>query len=90
MTYTVVVLKEADGDYSVSVPALRGCHTCGSTLEEALEMAADCISLFLESLAARGKPIPADVEHFTADVDEAVEVSVFKVAVGEQEAAQVA
>jgi predicted RNase H-like HicB family nuclease len=89
VTYTVVVLKETDGMYSVSVPALRGCHTCGETLPEALEMAEDCIGLFLESLAARGKPIPADVETFTTDVDEAVEVSVFKMALGEREAAPI-
>ena len=86
----MVLLKEKDGRYSVSVPALKGCHTCGDTLDEALEMARDCIGLFVESLAARGKPVPEDVDAFTEDVGDAVEVSVFRVAVEEKEAATVA
>jgi predicted RNase H-like HicB family nuclease len=32
-----VVLIESDEGFSVSCPALRGCHSQGSTLEEALE-----------------------------------------------------
>jgi predicted RNase H-like HicB family nuclease len=32
-----VVLIESDESFSVSCPALRGCHSQGSTLEEALE-----------------------------------------------------
>jgi predicted RNase H-like HicB family nuclease len=39
MTYTVAVLRESDGRYSVSVPALKGCHTWGDTLPEALSHA---------------------------------------------------
>jgi predicted RNase H-like HicB family nuclease len=32
-----VVLIESDEGFSVSCPALRGCHSQGSTLDEALE-----------------------------------------------------
>jgi len=36
MTYTVVLMREEGGGYSVSAPALQGCHTQGDTLAEAL------------------------------------------------------
>ncbi len=32
-----VVLMESEEGFSVSCPALRGCHSQGATLEEALE-----------------------------------------------------
>ena len=32
-----VVLIESDEGYAVSCPALRGCHSQGATVEEALE-----------------------------------------------------
>jgi predicted RNase H-like HicB family nuclease len=32
-----VVLVESDEGFSVTCPALRGCHSQGSTLDEALE-----------------------------------------------------
>jgi predicted RNase H-like HicB family nuclease len=33
-TLTAIVTPEADGRFSVEVPALPGCLTCGDTLEE--------------------------------------------------------
>jgi predicted RNase H-like HicB family nuclease len=36
MVYTVVLVREEVGGYSVHVPALEGCHTEGDTLPEAL------------------------------------------------------
>jgi predicted RNase H-like HicB family nuclease len=36
MEYRVVLIESEEG-FSVSCPALRGCHSQGSTLEEALE-----------------------------------------------------
>jgi predicted RNase H-like HicB family nuclease len=33
---TAVLHQEADGGYSASIPALRGCHTQGDTLEGVL------------------------------------------------------
>ena len=61
-TYTVVLMREPDGGYSVSVPALKGCHTQGETLAEALLMAEDAMRLYLEVLEEDGKPIPEDVQ----------------------------
>jgi predicted RNase H-like HicB family nuclease len=35
MKLNVIFLREEDGCYSVAVPALPGCFSCGDTLEEA-------------------------------------------------------
>ena len=60
VTFKVVLIREEDGRYSVQVPALPGCFTCGDSREEAIAMAKDAIALYLEELVARGRPIPQD------------------------------
>ena len=47
MQYPVVVI-ESDGGFSVSCPALPGCHSQGSTHAEALENIREAITLWLE------------------------------------------
>jgi antitoxin HicB len=49
--FEVVLQPEEEGGFSVSVPALPGCHTQGETREEALAMASDAIEGCLEVLA---------------------------------------
>ena len=58
--YRIVLVPEADGVFSVLVPALPGCYTQGETREEALAMAREAIELHIESLREHGEPIPAD------------------------------
>ncbi len=82
MTFTVVLLHEEDGGYSVSVPALPGCLTQGDDLPEALRNAVEAIECHLESLQAHGDPIPGDVESCSVDLRGAREASVFRVTVG--------
>ena len=51
--YTVVLTPEPDGSaYNVVVPALPGCFTWGTTVEEALAMARDAIAAFLDGEVA--------------------------------------
>jgi predicted RNase H-like HicB family nuclease len=83
MTYTVVLYREPDGRYSVSVPALKGCHTEGESLAHAILMAEEVIALYLESLRDRGKSIPEDVETFSMDMGEATEALVCRLTVKE-------
>ncbi len=59
-TYTIVLEPAEEGGYNVSVPALPGCFTQGGTYEEALAMAEDAITLWLETLVADGQPIPQE------------------------------
>ena len=35
MKFKVIFHREDDGRYSVAVPALPGCYSCGDTIEEA-------------------------------------------------------
>lgn len=65
--YEVVLIPEAEGGFSVSVPALPGCHTQGETVEEAVEMAKDAIEGYIEVLKAEGRPVPDPprIEHVT-------------------------
>jgi len=61
MRYTVVLTPEADGSaYNVTVPAMPGCLTWGTTVDEALASAREAIALHLEGYAERGEPYPVE------------------------------
>ncbi|MBM3497770.1 MAG: type II toxin-antitoxin system HicB family antitoxin [Armatimonadetes bacterium] len=83
MTYTVILVREADGGYCVHVPALKGCHTEGDTLPEALDMARDAIEGYLESLEQHDELLPPDVATVTFDWRNGTEALVYRVTVGE-------
>ena len=48
MEYRVVLVESKEG-FSVSCPALRGCHSQGSTLDEALESIKSAIREWLDT-----------------------------------------
>ncbi len=60
MKYTVVLQREKDGGYVVSVPALPGCVSQGDTREQALKNIEEAIQVYLEDVKAAGEPIPAE------------------------------
>ena len=60
MNYKVILVPEEEGGYSVSCPALPGCHSQGETVEEALANIKEAVSLYLEVLETNGMPIPED------------------------------
>lgn len=62
LKYTVILVPEEDGGYSVEVPALPGCYTQGETREEAIAMAREAIELYLASCKAHNEPIPEESE----------------------------
>lgn len=72
--YTVILVPEKEGGYSVEVPALPGCYTQGETREEAIAMVREAIELYLESCRAHGDPIPSEkgVESLSIEVKEPV------------------
>ena len=59
--FTVVIELDEDGVYIASVPALPGCNSFGDTEQEAREMIADAIRLYVEYLLGKSEPIPEDV-----------------------------
>ena len=46
--FTIVIEKDEDGCYVGSVPALRGCHTQGRTIDELLKNIKEAIELCLQ------------------------------------------
>jgi len=62
LRYKILLRKEPEGGYTVTVPSLPGCITYGSTIEEAINMAKEAIELYIESLKAHGEKIPVEDE----------------------------
>jgi predicted RNase H-like HicB family nuclease len=55
----VVIHKDPESDYGVTVPDLPGCFSAGSNVEEALTMAKEAIECHLEGMLLDGEAIPA-------------------------------
>ncbi len=58
MVYPVVIHKEKNSAYGVSVPDLPGCISAGNTLDESLVMIREAIELHLEGMIEDGEVIP--------------------------------
>lgn len=73
VSYRVVLDWDAeDKAWNVCVPAIPGCFTFGSTVEEAVENAREAILLNIEDMGKRGEPIPVEedirIETVTVEV----------------------
>ena len=60
LTYKIMLHKEPEGAYTVTVPALPGCITYGNDIDNALIMAKETIELYIQELHARNEEIPDD------------------------------
>ena len=56
--YKILLHKEQEGQYTVTVPALPWCVTYGENIDHAIEMAKEAIELYIEELQERGDIIP--------------------------------
>ena len=71
--YPAIFLKEEDGRYSVSFPDIPEAITCGENLENAIEMAKECLWLCLEGRKEDGEEIPtAHFENIETEENEIV------------------
>ncbi|MEL7511358.1 MAG: type II toxin-antitoxin system HicB family antitoxin [Cyanobacteria bacterium J06554_3] len=61
MRYPVVLHKDSDSDYGVTVPDLPGCFSAGTTIDEALDNAVEAIECHIEGLLIDEEDIPAPV-----------------------------
>lgn len=68
LNYRILLTKEPEGGYTVTVPTLPGCITFGESIDEAVSMAKEAIELYLESLVAHGEIIPTEENTFEYSV----------------------
>lgn len=64
MHYPIVIHKEPNSDYGVTVPDLPGCFSAGESIDDALEQAVEAIECHIEGMLADGEsfPLPTSVE----------------------------
>lgn len=64
MKYPIVIHKDPDSDYSVTIPDLPGCFSAGATIEEAIAMAQEAAECHIEGMLLDLETIPAprDIE----------------------------
>ena len=61
LKFTILIEKNEEGSYTVTVPSLPGCITQGDTWDDAIANAREAIAGYIEALRALGKPIPLEV-----------------------------
>jgi len=62
ITYKVLLHREPEGAYTITVPALPGCITYGDNIDHALLMVKEAISLYIAELKAEGAKPAARVQ----------------------------
>ncbi len=70
MNYPVVIHKDKDSDYGVTVPDLPGCFSAGATMEEAFENVREAILCHAEGLMIDGEPVPSPTSIENHRIDE--------------------
>ena len=60
LNYRILLRKEPESGYTVTVPTLPGCVTYGETVDEAIAMAREAIELYIEHLQEKGEEIPTE------------------------------
>ncbi|MEA1923914.1 MAG: type II toxin-antitoxin system HicB family antitoxin [Pseudomonadota bacterium] len=63
--YPIVIHKDNDSDYGVTVPDLPGCFSAGATVAEALRQAKEAIECHLEGLLLDDEALPMPTEDHT-------------------------
>ena len=71
MRYPVVIHKDENSEYGVTVPDLPGCFSAGETLDEAMNEAVEAIECHLEGMLMDEEPvpIPQNIENYRGNPD---------------------
>lgn len=73
MRYPIVIHKDSESDYGVTVPDIPGCFSAGDTLDQAIENAVEAIECHIEGLLIDGEDMPqpglAEVHHRNPDFE---------------------
>ena len=62
MKLAITLEKDEDGYVVASCPALSGCHSQGTTREDAIDNIREAIRGFVASMRKHGEPIPEVTE----------------------------
>ncbi len=60
--YTIILRPDDNGTFVAYIPALKGCHAWGETLEEARSELNHVFEMIHEEYLEAGKTLPNDVE----------------------------
>ena len=71
MNYPIVIHKDKDSDFGITVPDISGCFSAAKSLDEAVENAKEAILCHLEGLMLDEEPIPqpTSIENHTNNPD---------------------
>ena len=58
--YAIIIHKDPDSDYGVTVPDLPGCFSAGDSYADALENAQEAIECHIEGMLEDGESLPAE------------------------------
>ena len=58
MKFPVVLHKDADSDYGVTVPDVPGCFSAGTSVAQALENTQEALALHFDGLVADNETLP--------------------------------
>ena len=62
MRYPIVIHKDSESGYGVTVPDLPGCFSAGDTLDEAINSAQEAIECHIEGMLMDNEEIPQPTE----------------------------
>lgn len=63
-SFVALIHKDEGSDYGVTFPDFPGCVTAGETLQDALRMAREALTLHIMGMVEEGEPVP----RITADM----------------------
>ena len=71
MFYPIVIHKDSDTAYGVTVPDLPVCFSAGDTMQEAVQNAVEAIKCHVEGILIDNEeiPIPKDMEQYVSHED---------------------
>ena len=63
--YPIVIHKDNDSDYGITVPDLPGCFSAGTSMAEALQQAKEAIECHIEGLLLDNETLPTPTQNYT-------------------------